>query len=448
MTDDLNQFTYTDQLHDVLAAYVNELVASNLRGKLTNTETLTGTKTMTDASLPIQNLTPSGAHRNILLPAEAITNHQYVIKNASGTYNLVVKDDGGGTTFATIMPGQAAPVIPIGGLTWVVMSGISDHGMLSGLGDDDHSHYHNDARGDARYAQLANGVTNGNSHDHAGGDGGQIDHGGLNGLGDNDHPQYANKLSVSSVSPTTANISAAVNTRYLANIAGLTNNRQFILPAGTVGDEIELVITNGDDVYSLVVLGNTGITINGGSAATEWSRLFITDEVVRFTATSSSNWRVAYDGRIPCKGVMTRITSAGNTTHSAGADVVADWNNIEVNVGDIADLANDRFNIRRAGYYAGTGSYAPASGIADQQYAAVMLFKNTTKIAAAGLRQSSASPSSLLTAVFRKPVLFAAGDYMQYKFNAEAANIGLGRTDSPTAVLEAIAFFAIEEILP
>jgi hypothetical protein len=30
-------------------------------------------------------------------------------------------------------------------------SGSSDHGALTGLEDDDHPHYHNDARGDARY---------------------------------------------------------------------------------------------------------------------------------------------------------------------------------------------------------------------------------------------------------------------------------------------------------
>jgi hypothetical protein len=32
-------------------------------------------------------------------------------------------------------------------------SGVSDHGALTGLGDDDHSQYHNDTRGDARYYQ-------------------------------------------------------------------------------------------------------------------------------------------------------------------------------------------------------------------------------------------------------------------------------------------------------
>lgn len=34
-------------------------------------------------------------------------------------------------------------------------SGYTDHGVLLGLGDDDHAQYHNDARGDLRYSQLA-----------------------------------------------------------------------------------------------------------------------------------------------------------------------------------------------------------------------------------------------------------------------------------------------------
>ena len=33
--------------------------------------------------------------------------------------------------------------------------GTSDHGALTGLGDDDHPQYHDDTRGDARYSQLA-----------------------------------------------------------------------------------------------------------------------------------------------------------------------------------------------------------------------------------------------------------------------------------------------------
>lgn len=101
-------------------------------------------------------------------------------------------------------------------------SGVTDHGALTGLADDDHTQYHNDARGDARYAQI--------SHSHAvvdvtglqaqldekqatlvsatniktingssvlgSGDlvitPGVTDHGLLTGLGDDDHAQYLN----------------------------------------------------------------------------------------------------------------------------------------------------------------------------------------------------------------------------------------------------------------
>jgi len=44
-----------------------------------------------------------------------------------------------------------------------VGSGASDHGSLIGLGDDDHTQYHNDTRGDARYLQIANNLSDLNS---------------------------------------------------------------------------------------------------------------------------------------------------------------------------------------------------------------------------------------------------------------------------------------------
>lgn len=104
--------------------------------------------------------------------------------------------------------------------------GVTDHGGLGGLTDDDHTQYIKHALATAAsdflvasgvgafvkktlaevktilglgsaaytastdYATAAKGVTNGDSHDHVGGDGAQIDHGGLAGLADDDHTQY------------------------------------------------------------------------------------------------------------------------------------------------------------------------------------------------------------------------------------------------------------------
>lgn len=44
-------------------------------------------------------------------------------------------------------------------------SGTSDHGLLIGLGDDDHTQYHNNARGDARYPLLSHTHTSSNITD-------------------------------------------------------------------------------------------------------------------------------------------------------------------------------------------------------------------------------------------------------------------------------------------
>jgi len=71
------------------------------------------------------------------------------------------------------------------GTTWQTIGvvGVLDHGLLTNLGDDDHTQYFNETRGDARYYTqtqidaLLSGLS--------------TDHGDLTGLNDNDHPQYA-----------------------------------------------------------------------------------------------------------------------------------------------------------------------------------------------------------------------------------------------------------------
>lgn len=108
----------------------------------------------------------------------------------------------GDRVICTLIGGKVVVLGAIGGYV-EPPSGVSDHGALTGLGDDDHTQYHNDARGDVRYSPLSHlhtgvyspasqGVTNGDSHNHSGGDGGTIDHGALSGRSDDDHTQYHN----------------------------------------------------------------------------------------------------------------------------------------------------------------------------------------------------------------------------------------------------------------
>jgi len=158
----------------------------------------------------------------------------------------------------------------------------------------------------------------------------------------------AGGISNSSISPTTANVSAAVNTRYFADISGLTADRNFVVPAGTAGDVIELNLTVGDASYELIIIGDTGITINGGSAATEWSRLFITGEYIKLIATSATNWQVVVDKRIPCKCRIKNSQAQSIGTASA-TSVTLDEEVFDV--GDISNEGSNKIVVRRTGYY-------------------------------------------------------------------------------------------------
>lgn len=154
---------------------------------------------------------------------------------------------------------------------------------------------------------------------------------------------------VSSISPTTNNASAVANTRYFADVSGLTADRNFVLPApGVAGEFIELSITTGDATYELVIIGDTGVTINGGSAATEWSRLFITGENIKLVATSTSNWQVVVDGRKRC---TCRIYGDGpqSLTHNTTTTITLESEAFDV--GDIGNTGSNQIVIRRANKY-------------------------------------------------------------------------------------------------
>jgi len=83
---------------DVIEVLRCDLLA-RLRNQSTNTETLTGNKTLTAADARIQVLDPGGAGRTITLPAEAqAAGLDFIIHNSADAAEvLTIKDDGGGT---------------------------------------------------------------------------------------------------------------------------------------------------------------------------------------------------------------------------------------------------------------------------------------------------------------------------------------------------------------
>lgn len=111
---------------------------------------------------------------------EASTSHgrRLLIVNA-GSASLTIKNESGSSTAVNRFALSADLVLAAGNSAelwydetstrWRAVSapstggggGSSDHGALTGLSDDDHTQYHNNARGDARYSQI------GHAHDAA-----------------------------------------------------------------------------------------------------------------------------------------------------------------------------------------------------------------------------------------------------------------------------------------
>lgn len=89
------------------------------------------------------------------------------------------------------------------------------------------------ARADAKYAATANGVTNGDAHNHSGGDGGKINHAALSNIGTNDHPTIdtfiASKAAVSGLASLDASsrVVQAVQ-RVLAGTAAVTATEGYV----------------------------------------------------------------------------------------------------------------------------------------------------------------------------------------------------------------------------
>jgi len=113
----------TDGVDDVVSADINAVFAA-LRiiapatpaADWVNAESLTGNKTLVDADLPVQSLSPTAA-RDVTMPVLDNSNHAFWIINRSGTYALTIKNSGG-TGIGTISAGISALWVSDGANAW------------------------------------------------------------------------------------------------------------------------------------------------------------------------------------------------------------------------------------------------------------------------------------------------------------------------------------------
>jgi len=115
----------TDVPKKVALSDVKELF--DVSGIAANTETLSATLTLTDASEVIQFIDPGGADRDIELPAEASTNHPFIISNQADAAETLTVSDDGATEVDTVAQGETKLFVS-DGTSWAALSGGSGGG--------------------------------------------------------------------------------------------------------------------------------------------------------------------------------------------------------------------------------------------------------------------------------------------------------------------------------
>lgn len=159
------------------------------------------------------------------------------------------------------------------------------------------------------------------------------------------------------VSGSDADTSMAANTTYAVDMsAWATADRMYTLPTtAAVGDVVEIAITSGNSSFELLITAAASDTLNGVAGGTEWSRLFITGEVVRMRCVvANSAWIVEHDGRKPCVGYLAEDSSATSISHGTFTKIGLDTS--KTNVGGVVNTGSSRIDIRRAGNYAIAGA--------------------------------------------------------------------------------------------
>lgn len=116
----INDFIPTDDVHDVLARWIVDLIPTSLRSEYKNTETLSADRALLDADTPIQVFDPDGGDYDVILPdADAVENHPFMIRNGGSSGTISVKSNDEVTTHAVLTAGQRVLMLPDGNGTYM-----------------------------------------------------------------------------------------------------------------------------------------------------------------------------------------------------------------------------------------------------------------------------------------------------------------------------------------
>lgn len=214
--------------------------------------------------------------------------------------------------------------------------------------------------------------------------------------------------------------------------AWATADRNYTMPASpTVGDRVGILVQAGNASYELIIKGNTSQTINGGSAASEWSRVFITGEYVELLYVATNAWLVVIDKRIPMTGAMYLSTAPGKnesaTTFSYATErtTAGVWTST-IDVGSICTVGSERFTARRACNAWIQASGAPNSNMNDNTYWQIGITLNAGATEIAGAKAFTAYGTANWASISTsRNYAFALNDYIRMGFQNSPGGIGL-----------------------
>lgn len=246
-------------------------------------------------------------------------------------------------------------------------------------------------------------------------------------------------LEVSNQTVTTADITGAVGKLYVCTITGLTANRNLTLPSAQVGERVGVYIVDGDATYTLICKGAASQTINGGSAATEWSRLFIANECVIFRCIAANTWIVEYDGRIPVQAKV--YISTADTSNPSAAHLVdlSAYTTTSYDNASIVDTTNDVFKIRRSSKYRLHAGGRPSTTLAssNETFGAQIVIKTGAILIAYDLRSSTTTTNRPL-AVAATVRSLSTGDEIEWYYIAPSGK-GID-------ALQSVSQFIVQEV--
>jgi len=248
-----------------------------------------------------------------------------------------------------------------------------------------------------------------------------------------------------------ADTTLIVGAMHVFDVGAFTADRTATLPAtAAVGDRCGIIVSTGDDAYELLITAASGDTLNGIAGGTEWSRVFITGEVVIFRCISANaTWVAELDGRIPQVGLMRLSTnadgeSAATFTRPTQAASAGAWT-AYVNIGSICSTSGDSMVVRRAGRYNLSYVGLIKDAVTDQQYHGAALYHNgTTNILHAATMQASgsSSPQSSTGVVLGYPM--ETDETVVYQYRTQPGSLGLSAAAAPRIA----SGFSMVEVLP